>query len=156
MQPWVDTGGHSTAMGRQRGHSTAMGRQRGSQYSHGQTKGSQYSHGQTKGVTVQPWADKGVTVQPWADKGGHSTAMGRQRRSQYSYGQTKGVAVQPWVDTRGQRTAMRPGLYSRTNSTAEVFLLIQCWTASCSTSGINYNSVRKTTPSPQKMCINIH
>ena len=71
VQPWVDTWGHSTA----------MGRQRGSQYSHGQTLGvtvhtwvdkgggSQYSNGQTKGVTV--------TVQPWADTRGRSTAMGR-------------------------------------------------------------------------------
>ena len=44
LEPWADTGGHSTAMGRHRGsqpwadtggHSTAMGRHRGSQYSHG-------------------------------------------------------------------------------------------------------------------------
>ena len=109
---------------------------------------------------------QGVTVKPWVDTWGHSGAMGRhrgsqyshgrQRGSQYSHGQTKAVTVQPLADTRGQRTAMCPGLYSRTNSTAEVFLLIQCWTTSCSTSGVNYNSVRKTTPSPQKICINIH
>ena len=49
IKPWVDTWGHSAAMGRHRG--------------------SQYSHGKTKGVTVQPLEDTR----------GHSTAMSRQR-----------------------------------------------------------------------------
>ena len=80
LQPWAETRGHSTAMGRPRASQNSHGPTQGSQYSHGQTQGSQYSHGQTQGVTVQPWADTR----------GHSTAMGRHRGSHYSHGQTQG------------------------------------------------------------------
>ena len=89
VQPWADTGYHSTAMGRHKGsqlvqpwentggHNTAMGRHKGSQL-----------------------------VQPWADTGGHNTALGRHRWSQYSHGQKQGFTVQLRADRSGQRTAI--------------------------------------------------